>query len=104
MIGESYTHTRLTAIRLGDSDALEVGDFVVAIGNSFGIGQTVTSVIVSAIRRSGLRIEGYEDFIQSDASINPGNSGGAPAPRFTISRTSGKPWRWRKTTSAVSRA
>ena len=67
----------LTAIRLGDSDALEVGDFVVAIGNPFGIGQTVTSGIVSAIRRSGLGIEGYEDFIQTDASINPGNSGGA---------------------------
>jgi Do/DeqQ family serine protease len=67
----------LTALRLGDSDALEVGDFVVAIGNPFGIGQTVTSGIVSAIRRSGLGIEGYEDFIQTDASINPGNSGGA---------------------------
>ncbi len=67
----------LTALQLGDSDALEVGDFVVAIGNPFGIGQTVTSGIVSAIRRSGLGIEGYEDFIQTDASINPGNSGGA---------------------------
>jgi Do/DeqQ family serine protease len=67
----------LTALQLGNSDALEVGDFVVAIGNPFGIGQTVTSGIVSAIRRSGLGIEGYEDFIQTDASINPGNSGGA---------------------------
>ena len=54
-----------------------VGDFVLAIGNPFGIGQTVTSGIVSALGRSGLSIEGYEDFIQTDASINPGNSGGA---------------------------
>ncbi len=67
----------LTALPIGDSDALEVGDFVVAIGNPFGIGQTVTSGIVSALRRSGLGIEGFEDFIQTDASINPGNSGGA---------------------------
>jgi Do/DeqQ family serine protease len=68
---------RLKAIRLGNSDKLEVGDFVVAIGNPFGLGQTVTSGIVSALGRSGLGIEGYEDFIQTDASINPGNSGGA---------------------------
>jgi serine protease Do/serine protease DegQ len=67
----------LAALRLGDSDDLEVGDFVVAIGNPFGLGQTVTSGIVSALGRSGLDIEGYEDFIQTDASINPGNSGGA---------------------------
>ena len=67
----------LTALPLGDSDKLEVGDFVVAIGNPFGIGQTVTSGIVSALRRSGLGIEGFENFIQTDASINPGNSGGA---------------------------
>jgi len=67
----------LTAIELGDSDSLEVGDFVVAIGNPFALGQTVTSGIVSALGRSGLGIEGYEDFIQTDASINPGNSGGA---------------------------
>ncbi len=67
----------LTALKFGDSDALLVGDFVVAIGNPFGIGQTVTSGIVSALGRSGLGIEGYEDFIQTDASINPGNSGGA---------------------------
>lgn len=67
----------LTAIRMADSDALRVGDFVVAIGNPFGLGQTVTSGIVSAMGRSGLGIEGYEDFIQTDASINPGNSGGA---------------------------
>jgi serine protease DegQ len=67
----------LTAIAFGLSDALQVGDYVVAIGNPFGLGQTVTSGIVSALGRSGLSIEGYEDFIQTDASINPGNSGGA---------------------------
>jgi len=67
----------LTAIELGDSRTLEVGDFVMAIGNPFGIGQTVTSGIVSALGRSGINVEGYEDFIQTDASINPGNSGGA---------------------------
>jgi serine protease Do/serine protease DegQ len=67
----------LSALPLADSDALRVGDFVVAIGNPFGLGQTVTSGIVSALGRSGLGIEGYEDFIQTDASINPGNSGGA---------------------------
>jgi Do/DeqQ family serine protease len=67
----------LTAVPLGDSDALEVGDYVVAIGNPFGLGQTATLGIVSALGRSGLDIEGYEDFIQTDASINPGNSGGA---------------------------
>lgn len=67
----------LVAIQVGDSDALKVGDYVVAIGNPFGLGQTVTSGIVSALGRSGLNIEGYEDFIQTDASINPGNSGGA---------------------------
>lgn len=68
---------QLTAMKLGDSDALNVGDFVVAIGNPFGIGQTVTSGIVSALGRTGIGDEGYEDFIQTDASINPGNSGGA---------------------------
>ena len=68
---------QLTALRLGDSDQLNVGDYVIAIGNPFGIGQTVTSGIVSALGRSGLSPEGYEDFIQTDASINPGNSGGA---------------------------
>jgi serine protease Do/serine protease DegQ len=67
----------LVALRIGDSDALQVGDYVLAIGNPFGIGQTVTSGIVSALGRSGLSVEGYEDFIQTDASINPGNSGGA---------------------------
>ncbi len=68
---------RLVEARLGDSDALQVGDFVLAIGNPFGIGQTVTSGIISALGRTGLTPEGYEDFIQTDASINPGNSGGA---------------------------
>jgi len=67
----------LTDVAWGDSDALQVGDFVLAIGNPFGIGQTVTSGIVSALGRSGLSLEGYEHFIQTDASINPGNSGGA---------------------------
>jgi len=67
----------LTALALGDSDRVEVGDYVVAIGNPFGLGQTVTMGIVSALGRTGLGIEGYEDFIQTDASINPGNSGGA---------------------------
>jgi Do/DeqQ family serine protease len=66
----------LTAVAIGDSDRLQVGDFVLAIGNPFGLGQTVTSGIISALGRSGLGIEGYEDFIQTDASINPGNSGG----------------------------
>jgi Do/DeqQ family serine protease len=66
----------LTAVPMGDSDRLQVGDFVLAVGNPFGLGQTVTSGIVSALGRSGLGIEGYEDFIQTDASINPGNSGG----------------------------
>ncbi len=67
----------LTALPIGNSNTLRVGDFVVAIGNPFGLGQTVTSGIVSALGRTGLGIEGYEDFIQTDASINPGNSGGA---------------------------
>ncbi len=67
----------LDQIEFADSAALRVGDFVVAIGNPFGLNQTVTSGIVSALGRSGLGIEGYEDFIQTDASINPGNSGGA---------------------------
>jgi len=67
----------LTAVPMSDSESLRVGDFVVAIGNPFGLGQTVTSGIISALGRSGLGIESYEDFIQTDASINPGNSGGA---------------------------
>jgi len=67
----------LTALPIANSSNLKVGDFVVAIGNPFGLGQTVTSGIISALGRSGLGIEGYEDFIQTDASINPGNSGGA---------------------------
>ncbi|WP_455375460.1 DegQ family serine endoprotease [Kaarinaea lacus] len=68
---------RLLEVSLADSNTLEVGDFVVAIGNPFGLGQTVTTGIVSALGRTGLGIEGYENFIQTDASINPGNSGGA---------------------------
>ncbi len=68
---------KLSALELGDSDRLAVGDYVLAIGNPFGLGQTVTSGIVSALGRSGLNVDGYEDFIQTDASINPGNSGGA---------------------------
>jgi serine protease Do/serine protease DegQ len=69
--------TGLVSLPLADSERLRVGDFVVAIGNPFGLGQTVTSGIVSALARSGLGITGYEDLIQTDASINPGNSGGA---------------------------
>jgi serine protease Do/serine protease DegQ len=67
----------LTAIGLGDSDRLEVGDFVLAVGDPFQIGQTVTSGIVSGLHRSKIGIERYEDFIQTDAAIYPGNSGGA---------------------------
>jgi Do/DeqQ family serine protease len=67
----------LIAMSLGDSAHLEVGDFVVAIGNPFGLQHTVTAGIVSALGRTGINPEGYEDFIQTDASINPGNSGGA---------------------------
>ena len=69
--------TALHEVQLANSDALEVGDFAVAIGNPFGLGQTVTTGIISALGRTGLGIEGYENFIQTDASINPGNSGGA---------------------------
>ena len=68
---------RLTEIRLGDSDEVRVGDFAVAIGNPFGLQHTVTSGIISALGRTGISRDGYEDFIQTDASINPGNSGGA---------------------------
>ncbi len=67
----------LTSLPMGDATSMRVGDYVLAVGNPFGLGQTVTSGIVSALGRSGLAIEGYEDFIQTDASINPGNSGGA---------------------------
>lgn len=69
--------TNLTQINVADSDALRVGDFAVAVGNPFGIGQTATSGIISALGRSGLNLEGLENFIQTDASINRGNSGGA---------------------------
>jgi len=67
----------LVELPIGDSDVLQVGDFVIAIGNPFGLQHTVTSGIVSALGRFGLNPDGYEDFIQTDASINPGNSGGA---------------------------
>lgn len=69
--------SNLAQIPLADSDALQVGDFAVAIGNPFGFSNTVTSGIVSALGRSGLSADGYENFIQTDAAINPGNSGGA---------------------------
>ncbi|SFN26855.1 serine protease DegQ [Izhakiella capsodis] len=69
--------TNLTQIKIADSDNLKVGDFAVAIGNPFGLGQTATSGIVSALGRSGLNLEGLENFIQTDAAINRGNSGGA---------------------------
>ena len=67
----------LTEMPIGDSESARVGDFVIAIGNPFGLGHTVTSGIISALGRTGISREGYEDFIQTDASINPGNSGGA---------------------------
>ncbi|WP_426446150.1 serine endoprotease DegQ [Siccibacter colletis] len=69
--------SKLTQIAVADSDKLRVGDFAVAVGNPFGLGQTATSGIVSALGRSGLNLEGLENFIQTDASINRGNSGGA---------------------------
>ena len=67
----------LTAIKIADSEQLRVGDYTVAIGNPYGLGETATSGIVSALGRSGLNIENYENFIQTDAAINRGNSGGA---------------------------
>ena len=67
----------LVEMPIGDSENMRVGDFVLAIGNPFGLGHTVTSGIVSALGRTGINRSGYEDFIQTDASINPGNSGGA---------------------------
>ncbi len=69
--------SNLTQIKIADSDRLQVGDFAVAIGNPFGLGQTVTSGIISALGRSGMNLEGLENFIQTDAAINQGNSGGA---------------------------
>ncbi|HCO8216951.1 serine endoprotease DegQ [Escherichia fergusonii] len=69
--------SKLTQITIADSDKLRVGDFAVAVGNPFGLGQTATSGIISALGRSGLNLEGLENFIQTDASINRGNSGGA---------------------------
>lgn len=68
---------RLSALKLANADNAQVGDFVIAIGNPFGLNHTVTTGIVSGLNRKGLGIEGYENFIQTDASINPGNSGGA---------------------------
>jgi Do/DeqQ family serine protease len=70
-------HERFAAIELGDSDALQVGDLVLALGNPFGVGQTVTHGIVSAVARTQVGITDYQFFIQTDAAINPGNSGGA---------------------------
>ncbi|RXJ71913.1 serine endoprotease DegQ [Veronia nyctiphanis] len=67
----------LTEVKLADSDTIRVGDFAIAIGNPFGLGQTVTSGIISALGRSGLNVENLENFIQTDAAINSGNSGGA---------------------------
>ncbi len=70
-------HERLPVLPLGDSDALEVGDLVLDVGNPFGVGQTVTMGIVSALARTGVGLSDYRSFIQTDAAINPGNSGGA---------------------------
>ncbi len=67
----------LATIEIGDSDALEVGDLVLAIGNPFGVGQTVTQGIVSALARTQVGVADYQSFVQTDAAINPGNSGGA---------------------------
>ncbi|WP_312203844.1 trypsin-like peptidase domain-containing protein, partial [Mixta calida] len=69
--------SNLTQVKVADSDQLRVGDFAIAIGNPFGLGQTATSGIISALGRSGLNLEGLENFIQTDAAINRGNSGGA---------------------------
>ncbi len=71
-----------TAVEMGDPDALEVGDFVMAVGNPFGVGQTVTQGIVSALARTQVGITDYQFFIQTDAAINPGNSGGALVDTF----------------------
>src|SRR5208283_5622282 len=68
---------RFPVLELGDSDAIEVGDIVLAVGNPFGVGQTVTQGIVSALARTQIGINDYGFFIQTDAAINPGNSGGA---------------------------
>ena len=68
---------RLPTVKFGDADILQVGDFVIAIGNPFGVGQTVTSGIVSALARTNVGISDFRSFIQTDAAINPGNSGGA---------------------------
>jgi serine protease DegQ len=67
----------LVEVPMANSDTLQVGDYVIAVGNPFGIGTTVSHGIVSALHRSGLHLSGYQDFIQTDASLNPGSSGGA---------------------------
>jgi S1-C subfamily serine protease len=91
----------LIQVALGDSTRLEVGDFVVAIGNPFGLQHTVTSGIVSGLGRSGINPDGYEDFIQTDASINPGNSGGALVNlRASSSASTARSCRARAATSA----
>lgn len=77
--GVAFDAEGLSAFDLGNSDRLQVGDYVFAIENPFDLGQTVTSGIFSALCRSGLNIEVYEEFIQNDASVNPGDSGGALA-------------------------
>ena len=69
--------SELTSVKLGDSDRLRVGDFVISVGNPFGLGQTISFGVVSALRRSGAPLEGYDKLIQTDASMNPGDSGGA---------------------------
>ncbi len=74
---KSLGEARISALPLGDSDQIEVGDIVLAIGNPFGVGQTVTSGIVSALARTQVGVSDYQFFIQTDAAINPGNSGGA---------------------------
>lgn len=84
--------TGLKALRFGDSNHLEVGDFVLAVGNPFGIGQTVTSGIVSALGRHGVGSNGSGDLIQTDASINPGNSGGPLVDLGGESWASARPW------------
>ncbi len=66
----------LVELPMGNSETLEVGDYLIAVGNPFGMGATVSHGIVSALHRSGLHLSGYQDFIQTDASLNPGNSGG----------------------------
>ena len=102
---------RLPFLELGDSDALEVGDLVIAIGNPFGVGQTVTSGIVSALGRSSVDVSDFQSFIQTDAAINPGNSGGplvsmdgrlAGINTMIFTRTGGSPPIWWRRSSRAS--